>query len=276
MGKISCLIGLSGLALVTGVSGETAAQTAGGQHWPPPSVSYYGDPKFPDISGLWLGTVMAVPGRPAANNSGRTADGRPPLYLEPWPLPYTPAYQKIADERAAAAKQGRALGDIGARCLPFGLPLMLLSKNYPDEIVQTPGAVTFFMYNTFPIVIWTDGRRHPDNLKLSYNGHSIGHWVGDTLFVDTIGINGSTPIDGLRDPHSEQLHINWTVQRVAPDRLHVRMTFYDNKAFTEPVTATNIWARKTDSKWQILDDASCFENATGISQKEPEPGFTRF
>ena len=249
---------------------------AADQTWPPPGVSLHGDPDAPDISGLWMGTAMAVPGQGPANNSGQTADGRSPLYLTPWPLPFTAPYQKIADDRAAAAKEGRALGDTGARCLPFGMPIMLLNKNYPDEIVQVPGVTSIFMFNTFPIMIWTDGRDHPKDLKPSYNGHSIGHWNGDTLFVDTIGILPTTPIDGLRHPHSDQLHIKWSIQRVAANILHTHITLYDDVAFTEPVTTTNIWERKTDRRWEMLDDASCFENASGISEKPVEEGFIKF
>ncbi|WP_174285037.1 hypothetical protein [Sphingomonas bacterium] len=267
-----CLLTLATLL----AGGPAIGQAVSEQQWPPPGVSYYGDRNAPDISGLWLGTAMAPPGGAPATNSGATADGRPPLYLTPWPLPYTPAYKKIVADRTAAAKQGRAIGDIGARCLPFGLPAMLTNKNYPDEIVQTPGEVTIFMYNTFPIVIWTDGRGHPKDLKPSYNGHSVGYWVGDTLFVDTVGINASTPMDGAHDPHSAKLHLKWSIERVAPDVIHTHITFYDDEAFTEPVTTTNIWQRKTTRTWEVLDDASCFENASAFSDKTPEPGFIKF
>ena len=265
-----------GLALAGLLLGAVPIDAANDQTWPPPGVSFHGDPNAPDISSLWMGTAMAVPGQGPANNSGKTADGRSPLYLTPWPLPFTPAYQKIADERAEAAKAGRALGDIGARCLPFGMPVMLLNKNYPDEIVQTPGVTSIFMFSTFPIMIWTDGRDHPKDLQPSYNGHSIGHWVGDTLFVDTVGIKDTTPIDGMRHPHSGKLHLKWTIQRVAKDILHTQITLYDEDAFTEPVTTTNIWERKTDRKWEMLDDGSCFENASGISEKPVEEGFIKF
>jgi hypothetical protein len=157
-----------------------------------------------------------------------------------------------------------------------GLPVMLLNKNFPDEIVQTPGVTSLFVFNSFPIMIWTDGREHPKDLKPSYNGHSIGHWHGDTLFVDTVGILPTTPIDGMRHPHSAKLRIRWSIQRVAPNILHTHITLYDDDAFTEPVTTTNIWERKTDRKWEMLDDASCFENASGISEKPVEEGFIKF
>lgn len=101
------------------------AEAAGGGERQPselvPGVSLYGDPKVPDISGLWLGTVIGVPGKASLTNSGGSQDGRPPTYLAPWPLPYTQAYQKIADERAEGSRRGRTVGDVGARCLPLSL-----------------------------------------------------------------------------------------------------------------------------------------------------------
>jgi hypothetical protein len=94
--------------------------------------------------------------------------------------------------------------------------------------------------------------------------------------VDTVGILPTTPIDGMRHPHSAKLRIRWSIQRVAPNILHTHITLYDEDAFTEPVTTTNIWERKTGRKWEVLDDASCFENASGISEKPVEEGFIKF
>ena len=267
--------GALGIAAALALGAAAAADDA--TTWPPPGVSLRGDPGAPDVSGLWLGTITFVPGGKFPPGRG-PADGRPPTFWAPWPLPYTPAYQKIYDERVEAAKKGRQLGDISAMCLPFGLPMMLVSKVYPDEIVQTPGQVTFFMNNTFPIVVWTDGRGHPTNLEPSYNGHSVGYWIGDTLFVDTVGINGKTGLDVMRNPHSDKLRIRWKVQKFGNDTLHLHLTLYDDDAFAEPVTTTNIWRRMTDSKWQVLDDASCFENNENLPHtKESGPaGFKKY
>ena len=260
--------------VVAAAVGDPAARAAD-QAAPPPPVSFYGDPKVPDISGLWLGTAMGAPGEKFAPGRG-SADGRGATVWAPWPLPYTPAYQKIYDERVAAAKAGRQLGDTSAKCLPFGMPRAFVTKYYPDEIIQTPGAVTIFVFNTFPIVIWTDGRPHPKDLQPSFNGHSVGYWAGDTLFVDTVGINGITALDTARNPHSAKLHMKTTIQRVAPDVLHFYVTLYDEDAFTEPVVTTNIWQRKSGPKWEVLDDASCFENNRDTPDASPAPGFTKY
>ena len=244
--------------------------------WPPPGVSFFGDPAVPDISGLWQGSETGIPGVEPPPNRG-SADGAPLSFWNPWPLPYTPAYQKIVDDRAAAFKQGRQLGDTTARCLPFGLPQGLIAKVYPDEIVQTPGQVTIFRNSGLPLVIWTDGRGHPADIKPTFNGYSIGQWVGDTLFVDTVGITSQTSIDHMINPHSDKLHIKWTIRRAASDRLHLQVTLEDEDAFTEPVTTTNIWRRKTDPRWQILDDGSCFENnRTNVDDKGNTDGFVKF
>ena len=265
---------LASVATLSALAGAPQASAADDTPWPPPGVSFYGDRGTPNISGLWLGTATGVPGQKAAPGRG-TADGRTPTFWAPWPLPYTAPYQKIFDERVAAASRGRQLGDISAQCLPFGLPMMLVSKFYPDEVIQTPGQVTIFVNSTFPIVIWTDGRAHPSNLAPSYNGHSIGHWAGDTLVVDTVGIKDTTPVDGSRNPHSGKLNIKWTIRQVTPDALHVHVTLYDDEAFTQPVTTTNLWQRK-DSRWQVLDDASCFENNKNLPSTADTPGFIKF
>lgn len=240
-----------------------------------PVTTFYGDPAVTDISGIWLGNAIGIPGKQADPNRG-PADGRPETYWYPYPLPYTPKYQQILDQRIEAAKTGRALGDSSARCLPFGMPRMLVSKFYPDEIVQTPGQTTIFMNSTMPIVIWTDGRGHPANLAKSFNGHSIGYWIGDTLFVDTVGINDIGVLDSLRNPHSDQIHLKWSIRKVSDDDLHIHLTVHDEAALKEPIVNTSVWKRMNDPRWAILDDGSCFENNNTVTDENAEPGFVRF
>lgn len=236
-------------------------------------VSYYGDHDTPDISGLWLGSASGEPGVEFAPNRG-PADDRPGTYWQPWPLPYTDEYQQIHDERVAGVQQGRAIGDAGARCRPFGISRMLSDKHYPDEIVQTPGQVTFFMFGTFPVTVWTDGRGHPDGREPSFNGHSIGYWHGDTLFVDTVGLNDQSILMSTTTPLSDQARLQWSVRRVMDDMLHVTITVFDPEALTEPVVNTAIWTRKSEDRWAVLDDQSCFENNnTNVSEEGAEPGF---
>jgi len=238
-----------------------------------PGHTLYGDPAVPDISGLWLGTYTLRPG-----DTPQTPVA--PQYTTrwaPWPPPLTPAYRKQADVLDAAAKQGRAIGDNGARCLPFGVTQMLTIGVYPFEIVQTPGQVSVWPFSQMPIVIWTDGRSHPKDLKDSYNGHTIGYWEGDTLHADTVGMLPSIPISpNARTPHSNKLHIQWTLRRVAADVVHMQITLFDDDAFTEPMVTTELLRRKAGPNWQEFDDISCFENNRNQVDSEGAPGFTTF
>ncbi len=129
-----------------------------------------------------------------------------------------------------------------------------------------------------PIVIWTDGRPHPKDLKPSYNGHMIGHWGGDTLHTDTVGIMASiSPHPGNpRTPHSDKLHLEWTLRRVAPDVVHLHMTLHDDEAFIEPMTATEILHRKAGPNGQEVDDSSCFENNRNAVDNAGAAGFDKF
>ena len=51
---------------------------------------------------------------------------------------------------------------------------------------------------------------------------------------------------------------------------------YDPEALTQPVAITTIWERKTDRKWEVLDDGSCFENNKEMGASAPADGFIKF
>ncbi len=91
-------------------------------------------------------------------------------------------------------------------------------------------------------LIYTDGRAHPgpDVLDTSYMGHSIGHWEGDTLVVDTIGLNDETWLGGAQTGdqkytsiHSDQLHVieRWTR---TGNKITLEATVEDPVMFTRP------------------------------------------
>ena len=93
----------------------------------------------------------------------------------------------------ALMKSRMAADDPEARCLPTGVPRI---APYPWRIVQAPafGKAThlFFLFegniHSFR-QIFMDGREHPDDLEATWYGHSVGHWEGDTLVIETVGFN---------------------------------------------------------------------------------------
>src|SRR5258705_10708035 len=80
---------------------------------------------------------------------------------------------------------------------------------------------------------------HSPNPKPSWYGESVGHYEnGDTLVVDTIGLNDKTFVDNYRTPHTTKLHVVERFQIVKDaTELLVNVRVEDPGAFTMPWTA---------------------------------------
>jgi hypothetical protein len=145
------------------------------------------------------------------------------------------------------------------RCIPPGIP-RTMSQPFPWEIVYARDRVLMiFEYQGLIRQIFTDGRKHPDDLEPTYMGHSIGKFEGDTLVVDTVGFNDKTWLDPMGLPHTEALHVIERIRRVDHETLTDEYTIDDPKAYTKPWTATRIFKLKQD--WQIKEYV-CAENNT--------------
>ena len=148
------------------------------------------------------------------------------------------------------------------KCAPPGVPYIYIQL-FPMQIVQTPTQVIeFFEYDHVVRYIYTDGRKHPADLTPTYNGHSIGHWEGDTLVVDTVGFNGKNWLDRVGHPESTDMHIVEHIRRVDEKTLQVDLTFDDPKSYTKPWNAQVRFQLHPD--WDVLEhvceDNLAFEN----------------
>jgi hypothetical protein len=143
------------------------------------------------------------------------------------------------------------------RCIPPGVPRIMLQP-FPWEIVHAKDRVIMiFEYQALVRQIFTDGRGHPKDLDLTYMGHSIGRYEGNTLVVDTVGLNDKTWLDPMGLPHSDALHVVERIRRVDQDTLEVVYTIDDPKAYTKTWTAKKIFKLRPD--WQIKEYV-CAEN----------------
>ena len=99
--------------------------------------------------------------------------------------------------------------DPNTACLPPG-PARMIMMAHPAMIVQRPDVVAILTESqrTFRL-IYTDGRGHPHDIAdyPEWMGSSIGRWEGDTLVVDTVGINERTWLDTAGHEHSEKLRL---------------------------------------------------------------------
>lgn len=144
-------------------------------------------------------------------------------------------------------------------CSPPGLPRIMMLPQYPYEFLFTPGRVTINQEAWMQTrTIWTDGREHPADVDPSYHGHSVGHWEGNTLVVDTVGIDPSLPIDDGAT-HSDQFRL---IERIHldpdnPDILVNEMRMEDPVAFAEPWEVTLRYGR---DRHGALIEFQCSEN----------------
>jgi hypothetical protein len=95
---------------------------------------------------------------------------------------------------------------------------------------------------------------HSANPKPSWYGESVGHYEnGDTLVVDTIGLNDKTYVDNYRTPHTTQLHVVERFQLIDGGKwIEVHARIEDPGAFTTPWNAIQRYRRVAQGPVQEL------------------------
>ena len=180
-----------------------------------------------DLSGVWLMDTDAY--------------HKDPGYGSLKPAPMT----AWGEERFKANAGKPGYDDPTFHCDPPGLPRIALGQA-PFEIIQLPGRV-LILYEDFyeHRQIWTDGRDLPRDPDPTWYGHSVGHWQGDTLVVESIGFNDKSWIDGAGHPHSEGMRVVERYRRIDHNTLELTMTIDDPKAYAQP------WVNKTPKTFKL-------------------------
>jgi hypothetical protein len=151
------------------------------------------------------------------------------------PAPYKPEYEaKVKDMFKYSYGPRDNLLDPNLDCKPAGplrSPLGIM------HIIHNPQGMAI-LYEAAPgpsyRVIYTDGRKHPERWDSSYMGHSIGYWEGDTLVVDTVGLNDETWMGNVTASiHSDQVHLVERFTRKG-DEVTYQATIEDPVMFTRP------------------------------------------
>jgi hypothetical protein len=155
--------------------------------------------------------------------------------------PMTPLGQKMVAENkpghgpySAKVYEGNdpltTLGD------PSGFPRMVNYEFRPTRIVHTPKAVLMlYSFNQTWRIIWTDGRKLPEDPDPRWFGYSVGRWENDSTFVvDTVGMTDRTWIDSGGFPHSEALKVQERYNRVSANVIELTVTIDDPLVYTKP------------------------------------------
>jgi hypothetical protein len=143
-------------------------------------------------------------------------------------------------------------------CLPAGVPAFMgYAVVESIHFVQAPKEVTMIFSGDEQIRHVYLDVPHSANPKPSWYGESVGHYEGDTLVVDTIGMNDKSYLDGFRTPHTEKLHVVERYKLIDGGKIiQVTLKVEDPDTFYEPWTAINN-LRRVERPWH---EEVCAEN----------------
>jgi hypothetical protein len=234
---------------------------------------------IPDFSShdiAWVfgtGDFVAIPGEPGptrndpahayVSNNDFRATGKQPTFrvadlsnpnIKPWA-------KEIMKRENDKALSGGMPFSARASCLPMGVPAFIQNVVEPIHFMQTPKEVIMIFSGDAQVRHVYLDVPHSTSVKPSWYGESVGHYEGDTLVVDTIGLNDKTFIDNYRTPHSEKLHVVERYKMVDGGKtLRVSFRVDDPDTFYQPWSAIG----KLRRVQMPMHEEACAENNKNV------------
>jgi len=246
--------GLPGIGTQAAPTGATIPNFAPDSFWGWDPARPEGDDFYPPETGP--GPVGSERGRPyVPNGSGqptyRIADLTNPI-LKPWVVERL----KKANDVVRAGKVPFVPHE---RCWPGGVPgFEVYTRVRPIYFLQTEKKVTIISELDHHVRHVYLNMPHSANVKLSWYGESVGHYEGDELVVDTIGLNDKSLVDNYNTPHTDQIHVVERFKFIDGGKtLQATVTVEDPGAFNMPWSARQRWTR---GEIRPLTELPCAEN----------------
>jgi len=174
------------------------------------------DISVPDFSGIWARTTFGYD-LPAAGvspsplrNLARRANGTSEAFklVGDYNNPILkPEAARIVKEHGEISLAGKSYPDLSNECRPLPPPYVVRIAQM--QMLQEKDKITILYIQDHQVRHVRLNARHPEHMISSWNGDSVGHYEGDTLVIDTVGIKtrpGSL-IDMYGTPHSPALHV---------------------------------------------------------------------
>ena len=226
----SALAALLGLAQISGPAG--AADTA------------------PDISGTYWASEYHAKIQPVGGGE----------------LPLTAEGKAAYEVNMAGLKDGSLTDAARKFCVADGLS-RLLATPYPFEILQAPpGQITMVHELNHQIRAIAMDKPLPSAQEMAplplYNGHSVGHFEGDTLVIQSAGFNGGTFLDATGAPHTDELATTERVRKISPVELEDIITVHDPEYYSRDWQARFVYTLRHDVR---LEDYVCGEKHRDLS-----------
>ena len=228
----------------------------------------YGDDYIPPESGPKPVTYDPahpfIPTDPASSiqPTYRVADLSNPI-LKPW-----------AVEQMRKANEQVLKGGIPyvprERCWPAGVPAYVLEPPFNITIfIETPKEILMVHQHDQQFRHIFMNVPHTAHPKPSWTGESVGHWEGEELVVDTIGLNDRTFVDNYRTPHTDKMHVLERFKLINGGKtLQDTIRVEDPGAFNMPWTAVQRWNRTARGP---IEEFSCAENNEALFNFDVRP-----
>ena len=252
---------------------------------------------IPDFSGNWgrnaFDLEAAGKGPSPVTNLRRlpSGTGDPTMPIADYRNPLLkPEAAEIVRQRSELSRAGKVFPDPSNQCAPFPPPFVF-GMQLGVQIFQGKDEILFLYNQDSQIRRVRLNAKHPAHLAPSWKGDSVGHYEGDTLVIDTIGIKVGRidVIDRYGTPFSKALHVVERYRLIdAKDAaaaqarhekeagriggapgvmpvdpaygkgLQLQLTIEDPGTLTAPLPAL-VTYRRTSAEWQELP---CAENTT--------------
>jgi hypothetical protein len=245
---------------------------------------------IPDFSGAWfhpgLGFGPPLSGPGPVRNKARLPSGASnfSLIVGDYTNPILkPEAAEVVKKLGEISMSGQAFPDPDNMCLQNPLPYLFW--NFSVRLLQEPDKVTLIYAHDNDYRKVRLNQPHPATVVPSLHGDSVGHYEGDTLVIDTVGIKLGPyrMIDRFGTPYTKALHVveryrlldyeatkealaqaekEWPrVGGVDPNYrgkgLQLEFTVEDEGVFTMPWSATITYGRDPNPYW---DERVCAEN----------------
>jgi hypothetical protein len=200
------------------------------------------------------------PAHPRVSNAEAARTGKQPTYfiadlgdtaiLKPWVV------ERMKRDNAEVLG-GKIAFTPHSSCWPAGVPGFHLYGFQPLYFIQTPKQVVMIYSSDHQVRRVYLDVPHSANPQPSWYGESVGHYEGDTLVVDTIGLNDKTFVNNFRTPHTQKLHVVERFKLVDGGKvMQVNITFEDPDAFNAPWSV----AQRYDRIERPIAEDVCAEN----------------
>jgi hypothetical protein len=276
-----------------------AATPALGQAVPPAGSAKQSATSIPDFSGIWAHPYFPGFEPPASGpgpmvNKSRRRDGvgNANQFVGDYTNPILkPQAAEVVRRHGEISLAGETYPTPSNQCWPSGVPYIFFQHGV--QMLQLPEKIIFLYLRNHEFRQVRLDQPHPAHVTPSWYGDSVGHYEGDTLVVDTVGVKAGpfAMVDMYGTPFSPALHVveryrlidyadakgaiernskenirfGPTVQSLEfdPDyrgkHLQLQFTVVDEGVFTTPWTATITYAVPLG----FWEEHICAENSRG-------------